>query len=245
MHLAKVTAMWFRSTVALWKVAAVVAFTASTVVAAEVLRRDFALIQDALGNLNSLLQQLDTSILALNESNIRTAGPALLNLADIIRPSLIGSASQIQSSDPLTLEETQNLNAARTALNANVNLTVSDLIRQKPLFDSAGLSQEVAGELQIVRDMSGQFFGTIQSKLDPGVPSIVTQLNATLGLFDSVIATFRGSSTDATDTSNPTNITTNASGTGVIDGNGACVCMATCSAGLLGRSIETNNYNEF
>lgn len=197
----------------MWTVAAVAMTTAS---AGEIVKRDFAVIQDALMNLNSLLQQLDTSILALNEDNIKTDGPALLRLAEIIQPSLIGSAKQIEDSSPLTLQETLSLNTARTALNQNINLTVSDLIKQKPLFDSANLSQQVADEVQVVREMSSQFLGLIETKLDPGAPSQSSQFNSALAVFDSVIATFRGMPTQAT---------------GAFSGPGSCVCVAICPAG--------------
>lgn len=204
--------MWFRS-VALWTVTAA---TITAAVADEVLRRDFTLVQDALSDVNSLLQQIDTSILSLNQDNIKVAGPALLQLADTIRPSLMKAAAQIEPSKPLSLQETLGLNTARAALNQNVNLTVSDLIKQKPLFDAAGLSDEVADEVQMVRDMSGQLFGIIETKLDPGAPSETGQLTAVLVLFDYAVTMFRGSMGNAT---------------GNFDGFGSCVCVAICPAG--------------
>lgn len=188
----------------------------TTVAAGEVWTRDLAAIQDTLMDLNSLLQQLDKSILALNDDNIDTDGPALLQLADVIQPSLIGSAKQIEESSPLSLQETLSLNAARTALNQNINLTVGDLIKQKALFDSANLSQQVADEIEVVRDMSGQFFESIQSKLDPGITSEASQFKSALAVFDSVIATFRGLPTQAT---------------GTLNGPGSCMCAVTCPAG--------------
>lgn len=213
--------MWFRS-VTFWTAAAVAAVATTTaVVADKTSRRDFALIQDALNNLNSLLQQLDESILALNEENIATAGPALLQLADFIRPSLVDSVAQIKESEPLSLQDTLNLNTARRALNQNINLTVSDLSKQKPLFDAANLSPKVADELQTVRDMSGNFFDVIQSKLDPEAPSELGRLNATLVVFDSTVATFRDQATTST---------------GILDSEGACICMVVCPNGSLTMS---------
>lgn len=184
--------------------------------AADSSKQDFALIQGSLDNLNSLLQQLDTSILALNKGNIKTAGPALLQLAGAIQPSLMGSASRIAESNPLSLQETLSLNTARVAFGQNVNLTVSDLLRKKPLLDSADLSEQIAKEIQMVRDMSGQFLEVIQAKLDPAAPSELGQLGSALVIFDSVVSTFRGLPTTAT---------------GAQDGIGSCVCVVTCPAG--------------
>lgn len=204
--------MWFRVAIVWTMMAAAITVAA----AGDLSKRDFALIQGTLDTLNSLLQQLDTSILALNEDNIKIAGPALLQLAGAIQPNLMGSASRIAESNPLSLQETLNLNTARVAFGQNVNLTVSDLLKQKPLFDSANLSEQVAKEIQTVRDMSGQFFEVIQAKLDPAAPSELDQLSSALVIFDSVVSTFRDMPTTAT---------------GAQDGTGSCVCVVTCPAG--------------
>lgn len=118
-------------------------------------RRDFNLIQTALNNLNALLRQIDDSILALNTDNITTQGSQILMLGKTVLPSLSGVNAQIQASQPLTLDETLSLNAARTALNQNINLTVNDLIAKKPIFDMANTSSQIADTLQQIRDSSG------------------------------------------------------------------------------------------
>lgn len=199
---------------ALWTVAAA-AITAAT--AGQVQKRDFATMQNALMSVNALLQQIDTSILALNQDNVATNGPNLLKLSTSIQPNLEQAASQIAESRPLSLQETLSLNTARMALNQNVNLTVSDLLKQKPLFDAAGLSGQVADEIQTVMEMSSQLFTLIQSKLDPGAPKEIDVLkDAVLATFQSTVNTFRDEPTNAT---------------GTFDGDGACICVATCAAG--------------
>lgn len=211
--------MWLPRVAVVWRMVAGAAITAAAAAAAaagDISKRDFALIQGAFDDLNSLLQRLDTSILALDEANIATKGPALLELAGTIRPSLMASAAQISTSAPLGLQETLNLNTAREALGQNINLTVGDLVRQRALFAGAGLAEPVAAACQLVRDMAGQFFAAVQAKLDPAAPSELGQLTAALGVFDGVVATFRGLPTTAT---------------GARDGAGSCMCVVTCPPG--------------
>lgn len=210
------------------------AATALVGAASEVHRRDFAIIQGALNNVNALLQQIDTSIVGLTSANIATSGAQLLQLGQTILPSLQSVVSQIQASAPLTLDETNGLNAARTALGQNVNLTVSDLIRQKPLFDMAGLSGQVADEVQQVRDASGQLFTVVSSKLAPGAPDLSAQFTESLNVFDMAIAVFRGQAVAAAPgapgaPAGPA--TPPVTGMGTLNGDGSCNCAVTCPAG--------------
>lgn len=142
--------MFLRASILLLTAAAALAGAVS-----DARRRDFNLIQTALNNLNALLRQIDDSILALNTDNITTQGSQILMLGKTVLPSLSGVNAQIQASQPLTLDETLSLNAARTALNQNINLTVNDLIAKKPIFDMTNTSSQIADTLQQIRDSSG------------------------------------------------------------------------------------------
>lgn len=77
--------------------------------------RDFASIESALESVNELLLQINNQITSLNADNIATAGPALLQLGQNIQPLLGGFSQQIADSAPLTVDETNGLNTARTA----------------------------------------------------------------------------------------------------------------------------------
>lgn len=205
--------------------------------ARDVHRRDFALIQGALNNVNGLLQIIDTSITALTPSNVATNGPQLLQLGQEVTPSLQGVLAQIQSSQVLTLDETNGLNTARTALNHNVNLTISDLIRQKPLFDMVpGLSAQVASGVQRIRDQTGGLFQAITSKLDPSAPAVTNLFSSTLAIFDMAITTFGGQATPAATAA--ANAAAQAApalaGVGQVAADGSCACAVTCPAGMMG-----------
>lgn len=209
------------------------ALTASVGVARDIYRRDFALIQGALNNVNSLLQAVDTSITALNTSNIATNGPQLIQLGQGIGPSLNGVLAQIQSSQVLTLDETNGLNTARSALNHNVNLTIGDLIRQKPLFDMVpGLSAQIASGVQQIRAGTSVLFQAISSKLDPAAPDSTHIFNSTLAVFDMAITTFGGQVVSApAATANPSVDRAAVMGFGQLAADGSCECTLTCPAG--------------
>lgn len=78
--------------------------------------RDFASVKGALDNVNALLLQINDQILNLNAQNVAIQGPALLQLGQVIQPTLGGFNQEVASSEPLTVDETNGLNAARTAL---------------------------------------------------------------------------------------------------------------------------------
>lgn len=198
--------------------------------ASDVHRRDFNLVQGALNSVNSLLQQVDISIVSLNSSNIAAAVPQLFQLSQAIAPSLQSSTSQIQASQPLTLDETNGLNTARTALQQNLNLTMSDLIRQKPLFDQVNATELVASQITQIRDRSGVVFQAITSKLDPAAPSVNDLSTQTIAVFDMAIAVFNGQNAVGSAASMAATPPTLGVGT-IVDG--ACVCAVTCPAGSL------------
>lgn len=83
--------------------------------AGDVKPRDFASIENALESVNALLLQINDQINSLNAQNIATEGPALLQLGQNIQPTLGGFSQQIANSAPLTVDETNGLNTARTA----------------------------------------------------------------------------------------------------------------------------------
>lgn len=78
--------------------------------------RDFVSIKNALDNVNSLLLQINNGITSLNTTNVATQAPALLQLAQtVIQPTLGSLSQQVEASAPLSLDETNGLNTARTA----------------------------------------------------------------------------------------------------------------------------------
>lgn len=124
----------------------------------------------------------------------------------------------------------------------NVNLTVSDLLAQKPLFKTAGLSQTVADILQQTRDSAEGFFSAVTGQLAPvdTNSNTVDQFTQTPNVFDVAIAVFRGQA--AVMTTPPTLPSPSAAaapagppvteqGMGMIAADGSYTCMAVCPAG--------------
>lgn len=110
---------------------------------------------------------------------------------------------------------------------------MGDLISQKPLFDSVGLSGQVADILQQVRDSASTLFSGVQSKLAPtDTNTDITMLfTESLNVFDMAVAVFRGqdvmmpAAPPAVPAAPPT------LGQGTTNADGSCNCNVACPAG--------------
>lgn len=221
-------------------------------------KRDLASIQSSLDAINVGLQKVDTAILGLAQGT----GASLLELGNQAVPLLQNASAQIRQSEPLSLEDSLNLATTTQALRQNTNLTINDLIAQKPLLDQAGSTALVAAGLQQQRDASNDLAVALASKVAPDTPNVVPALNELAGIFDRAIATFSGADAGAasqlppapTLTSAPTGdlapITLPAptgqaagvmmapvTGMGTINTDGSCNCAAECPAGSLSGAM--------
>lgn len=194
-------------------------------------KRDFTLIQSTLNNVNGLLGKIDNSINALNTTNVATDGPQLLQLGQGVPASLQGVLDQIQASQVLTVDETNGLNSARTALSNNINLTISDLVRQKPLFDSIpGLSNRIADDVQQVRNITGILLQVVASKLNPAAQGGAPPFGSSLAVFEMAITIFRGQAA-TNNAASTTPASPPVTGVGTLNADGSCNCAVTCPAG--------------
>lgn len=153
-------------------------------------------------------------------------GRAQLNPEHTPSPNKQRKKSQIRKSANTSAPQDQN-----------VNLTISDLLAQKPLFDSASLSPSVADILQQIRDSADTFFTAVTSKLAPsdsnsGVANLFSQA---LSVFDMAIAVFRGQAVMATPPTMapaaPAAPAVTEMGVGMLAADGSCDCAAVCPAG--------------
>ncbi|KAJ4422803.1 hypothetical protein N0V82_002582 [Gnomoniopsis sp. IMI 355080] len=192
--------------------------------------RDFAAVEGALDNVNTLLLQINNQITGLNTQNIATQGPALIQLSSSIQSTLGSFSQQVATSAPLTVDETNGLNTARMAFAQNVNLTMANLIADKPLFDMVNLSSQVAGILQTVHDQSENLFGQIQSKLAPSdsTTAVTTTFLQALDVFEMAVAVFNG---QAAVMPTPAAAVPPTLGNGTINSDGSCNCNVICPAG--------------
>lgn len=207
-------------------------------------KRDLASIQSSLDAINAGLQQVDTAILGLASGT----GASLLQLGMQAVPLLQNASAQIRQSQPLSLEDSLNLATTTQALRQNTNLTINDLIAQKPLIDQAGSTGLVAAGLQQQRDASNDLAVALASKVAPDTPNVVPALNELAGIFDRAIAAFGGSDPGAAAQLPPApTLTTPPSGAGAmaqpvtgkgtISADGSCNCAAECPAGSLGGAM--------
>lgn len=221
-------------------------------------KRDLASIQSSLDAINVGLQRVDTAILGLAKGT----GASLLQLGMQAVPLLQNASAQIRQSQPLSLEDSLNLDTTTSALRQNTNLTINDLIAQKPLIDQAGSTGLVAAGLLQQRDASNDLALALASKVAPDTPNVVAALNELAGIFDRAIAAFNGADPGAgsqlppapTLTAAPTGdlgpVTLPAptaqadgamaqpvTGMGTINADGSCICAAECPAGSLAGAM--------
>ncbi|KAG8162176.1 hypothetical protein KVR01_007941 [Diaporthe batatas] len=221
-------------------------------------KRDLASIQSSLDALNVGLQRIDTAILGLATGT----GASLLELGQQAVPLLQNASAQIRQSEPLSLEDSLNLATTTQALRQNTNLTINDLIAQKPLIDAANSTALVAAALQQQRDASSDVAIALTNKIAPNTPDVVPALNELSGIFDRAIAVFSGTDPGAagqlppapTLTASPTAdlspvtlpaptpptagaMSAPVSGMGTINPDGSCNCAVECPAGSLGGAM--------
>lgn len=224
----------------------------------ETRKRDLASIQSSLDAINVGLQRVDTAILGLATGT----GPTLLQLGQQSVPLLQNASAQIRQSEPLSLEDSLNLATTTMALRQNTNLTINDLIAQKPLLDQAGSSGLVAAGLQQQRDASNDLAVALASKVAPDTPNVVPALNELAGIFDRAIAAFSGADPGAASQLPPAPTLTAApsgdlapvtlplatpspagamaqpvTGMGTINADGSCNCAVECPAGSLAGAM--------
>ncbi|KAK7701680.1 hypothetical protein SLS64_010128 [Diaporthe eres] len=221
-------------------------------------KRDLASIQSSLDAINVGLQRVDTAILGLATGT----GASLLQLGQQAVPLLQNASAQIRQSEPLSLEDSLNLATTTQALRQNTNLTINDLIAQKPLLDQAGSTALVAAGLQQQRDASNDLAVALASKVAPDTPNVVPALNELAGIFDRAIAAFSGADPGAASQLPPAPTLTAApsgdlapvtlplatpspagvmaqpvTGMGTINADGSCNCAAECPAGSLAGAM--------
>lgn len=122
-------------------------------------QRDLTTVQTALGGINAALAKLDE---ALVHNDI---GLSLLPLTMDVLDAIQDARTQIQTSAPLTsVEYASDLKATTDSLTANVNLTVSDLIRNQLGLENLGAAGQVAfglhrlklNAVRLARTIAGQ-----------------------------------------------------------------------------------------
>ncbi|KAI3395072.1 hypothetical protein diail_1829 [Diaporthe ilicicola] len=218
-------------------------------------KRDLASIQSSLDAINVGLQKVDTAVLGIAQGT----GPQLLQLGQQAVPLLQNASAQIRQSAQLSLEDSLNLAATTQALRMNTNLTINDLIAQKPLLDQSGSSPLVAAGLSQQRDASNDLAVALASKVAPDTPNVVQSLDELAGIFDRAIAAFSGTDPAAASQLPPAPTLTAApssgglapvtvpaptaaagamsppvTGQGTVNADGSCNCAVQCPAGSFG-----------
>lgn len=169
------------------------------------MRRDLGSIQASLGGVNTALASLDSAI--LNDP----ANPKVLFSSINVLESIQQATSSINTTQPLGPADTSNLKATTDSLVSNVNVVVTDLISQKPLFDRLNLSKVVLIQVQNIEGAALALASTLASKVDPGASSValdgISALNAALqrgvAVFGTTMASASPSAAAASSPPNP------------------------------------------
>ncbi|KAI3402009.1 hypothetical protein diail_3983 [Diaporthe ilicicola] len=132
----------------------------------EHMRRDLGSIQASLGSVNMALASLDSSILD------NPASPkVLLNSMNVLQV-IQQATSSVGASQPLGLADTSNLKATTDSLVSNVNVTITDLINQKQVFDRLGLTKIVLIQVQNIQGAALSLASSLASKVDPAASNL-------------------------------------------------------------------------
>lgn len=154
------------------------------------MRRDLGSIQASLGGVNTALAGLDSAI--LNDP----ANPKVLFSSINVLEAIQQATASINASQPLGPADTSNLKATTDSLVSNVNVTVTDLIGQKPLFDRLGLEKVVLLQVQNIQGAALTLASTLASKVDPAASSIALQgINALTTTLQRGVAVYDGTGT--------------------------------------------------
>lgn len=142
------------------------------------MRRDLGSIQASLGGVNTALGSLDSAILK------NPADPKVLFSSINVLDSIQQATASINASQPLGPADTSNLKATTDSLVSNVNVTVTDLINQKPVFDRLNLEKVVLLQVQNIQGAALVLASTLASKVDPTASALaldgISALNAAL-----------------------------------------------------------------
>lgn len=156
---------------------------------ADNMRRDLGSIQAALGGVNTALASLDSSII-----NHPASPKVLLNSMAVLQ-TIQQATTSINASQPLSLADTANLKATTDSLVSNVNVTITDLISQKELFDRLNLNKIVLIQVLNIQGAALALASTLASKVDPAASNIaVDGISALTATLQRGVAVFDGSS---------------------------------------------------
>lgn len=162
----------------LWQLVIVLISTAQAAVGNYHLnRQDVTSIQHALNIINEGIRRTDIATIGLQNGT----GPALATLESHARALLTNATAVIAASAPLDLQDSLSLTVATRALRSNFNLSLNDLIAQKPLLDAAGQSQQLLSAIMEEKNLGLAMANTLISKLDPGAGQPLSALSELTG----------------------------------------------------------------
>ncbi|KAK2597952.1 hypothetical protein N8I77_012704 [Diaporthe amygdali] len=147
----------------------------------EHMRRDLGSIQASLGGVNTALASLDSAIIN------NAASPKVLISSMNVLQTIQQATTSINASQPLSLADTSNLKATTDSLVSNVNVTITDLINQKPVFDALKLEKVVLIQVQNIQGAALALASTLANKVDPAASSLAVD-----GIYDLTTALQRG-----------------------------------------------------
>ncbi|CCF42957.1 cell wall protein, partial [Colletotrichum higginsianum] len=148
-------------------------------------------ITGALGMVQSSLTKLDTAVNALTATDANSA-VGVLNAAQGAQSSIEKATSKIEAADNLGLFGALGLQQTATDLVGQVQTTLGDLEKKKPVFDQLGVTSVVSDALQQQKAGSGQLGEMLLSKVPAIARPIAKKSTGQLTeAIDKAIATFK------------------------------------------------------
>ncbi|KAK1990145.1 hypothetical protein LX36DRAFT_621172, partial [Colletotrichum falcatum] len=148
-------------------------------------------ITGAIGMVMTSLKKLDTAVNSVSATDANSL-QGVLTAAQGAQTTLEKAATQIQGADDLGLFQALGLQQTAGDLVTQVQTTLGDLEKKKPVFDQLGVSSVVADQLQAQKTGSNQLQETLLSKLPAIARPIAEKSTGELGTaIDSAIATYK------------------------------------------------------
>ncbi|KAJ0165903.1 hypothetical protein CTA2_9532 [Colletotrichum tanaceti] len=158
---------------------------------AAILPRQRDAITGALGMVQSSLTKLDTAVNALSATDANSA-VGVLNAAQGAQASIEKATSRIEAADELGIFGALGLQQTATDLVGQVQTTLGDLEKKKPVFDQLGVTSVVSDALQQQKAGSGALGETLLTKV-PAIARPIAQKSTgqLTEAIDKAIATFK------------------------------------------------------
>ncbi|KAJ0159153.1 Cell wall mannoprotein 1 [Colletotrichum tanaceti] len=134
-----------------------------TAFATPVEKRQVAILQQAVTDVQGAITKLDTAVKAVGD-DVNSAQPVLAAATEL-KGVITKSGEAIQGAQPLQLQEALGLQQIASDLQSSATTLVDDIIAKKPNFDKIGVSNVVLQNLQDEKATTTSLASSIVAKV--------------------------------------------------------------------------------